>query len=76
MTSVGTNPTFEVDKKLRIETLLLDYSGDIYGRTLALDFLEWIRAQQTYPDADSLVHRIREDIEVARSYLRSRGEPA
>ncbi len=76
VTSVGTNPTFEVDKKLRIETLLLDYSGDIYGRTLALDFLEWIRAQQTYPDADSLVHRIREDIEVARSYLRSRGEPA
>ncbi len=54
VTSLGTNPTFESDRKMRIETLLLDFSGDLYGRHLAVDFLERIRGQKTFPDADSL----------------------
>lgn len=69
VTSVGTNPTFEVDKKIRIETLLLDYAGDIYGSRLAVDFLERIRGQRTFPDAGSLVAQIRRDVEIARGYL-------
>jgi len=76
VTSVGTNPTFEVDKKLHIETLLLDYSGDIYGHGLAVDFLEWIRGQQVFAGAEQLAERIRHDVEVARGYLQSRGETA
>jgi riboflavin kinase/FMN adenylyltransferase len=67
VTSVGTNPTFESDRKVRIETLLLDYRGDLYGNRLAVDFLERIRGQQTFPDAGSLARRIREDIEIARA---------
>jgi riboflavin kinase/FMN adenylyltransferase len=68
VTSVGTNPTFESDRKVRIETLLLGYSGLLYGSYLAVDFLEWIRGQRTFPDAGSLAVRIREDIEIARAY--------
>ena len=66
VTSVGTNPTFETDHKVRIETLLLDYEGDLYGAHLAVDFLHRIRAQRTFPDAASLAEQIKKDIEVAR----------
>lgn len=66
VTSVGTNPTFERSKKIRIETLLLDYSGDLYGRHLAVDFVQRIRGQRAFPDADSLARQIKEDIETAR----------
>ncbi len=66
VTSVGTNPTFESDHKVRIETLLLDFKGDLYGRHLAVDFLERIRPQRTFPDAASLAARIRADVESAR----------
>lgn len=72
VTSVGTNPTFESDGKIRIETLLLDFSGDLYGRRLAVDFLEPIRQQQAFPDAESLAARIKQDVETARAYFRSR----
>jgi riboflavin kinase/FMN adenylyltransferase len=68
VTSVGTNPTFETDGKVRIETLLLDYSGQLYGARLAVDFLERIRGQLAFPDARSLATRIRQDIEIARAY--------
>jgi riboflavin kinase/FMN adenylyltransferase len=65
VTSVGVNPTFESDRRLRIETLLLDYSGDLYGRHLAVDFLDRIRSQRTFPDAGSLARQIRSDVETA-----------
>lgn len=69
VTSVGTNPTFESDGKVRIETLLLDYSGALYGSRLEVDFLERIRGQRTFPDADSLAAQIRRDVEAARAHF-------
>ncbi len=69
VTSVGTNPTFEHDGKVRIETLLLDYSGALYGSRLAVDFLEHIRAQRAFADADSLAARIHQDVQIARDYF-------
>ncbi len=72
VTSVGTNPTFEVDGKVRIETLLLGYAGTLYGWTIAVDFLEKIRNQEKFADGDSLVERIHRDEEIARGYFASR----
>jgi riboflavin kinase/FMN adenylyltransferase len=69
---VGTNPTFEVDRKVRIETLLLGYAGTLYGSTIAVDFLEKIRNQQTFADGGTLVERIHMDEEIARGYFESR----
>jgi riboflavin kinase / FMN adenylyltransferase len=75
VTSVGTNPTFESDGKVRVETLLLDYSGTLYGADLAVDFLERIRGQKAFPDAATLALQIRQDVESARAYFlrRARG---
>ena len=72
VTSVGTNPTFEADGVVRIETLLLDYEGDIYGARMAVDFLEWIRGQQRFAGPDVLAERIRLDVEAARGFLSRR----
>ncbi len=68
VTSIGTNPTFESDGKVRIETLLFDFTGSLYGAMLAVDLLERIRDQEAFPDAESLAARIRLDVEIARSY--------
>jgi riboflavin kinase / FMN adenylyltransferase len=69
VTSIGTNPTFNSDGKVRIETLLLDYSGTLYGAHLAVDFLERIRGQKGFPDAGTLAAQIRRDVETARTYF-------
>ena len=68
VTSVGTNPTFESDGLVRIETLLLDFEGGLYGADLAVDLLERIRDQETFPNAGSLSARIKQDAEIARTY--------
>ena len=76
LTSVGTNPTYENDGKIRIETLLLDYSGALYGKHLAVDFLERIRGEQTFPDGGALAAQIRRDVEEARAYFDRPADPA
>jgi riboflavin kinase/FMN adenylyltransferase len=66
VTSIGTNPTFESDHKVRIETLLLDFGADLYGAHLAVDFLERIRGQKTYAEPAALAEQIKKDVAVAR----------
>jgi riboflavin kinase/FMN adenylyltransferase len=67
--SVGTNPTFEVAGKLSLEVFLLDWDGDLYGQGLRIGFVERLRGERRFPDADSLVQQIRRDIEDTRGVL-------
>lgn len=69
VTSIGTNPTFEKDRKVRVETLLIDFAGELYGRRLEVDFLERIRSQRRFVDPALLAARIREDVHLARRYF-------
>lgn len=69
VTSVGTNPTFESDNLVRIETFVLHFSGNLYGRRIRVEFLEWIRAQHAFPDAAALQARIADDVRTAEAFF-------
>ena len=66
VTSVGTNPTFESDGKIRIETLLFDFAGVCTVRTWRWIFWSAYGDQRTFPDADSLAAQIKRTRRVAR----------
>jgi len=66
VTSVGTNPTFEQRGQTQVETLLLDYAGDLYGSTVAVDFLERLRGQEVFSGAEALAEQIGRDVVAAR----------
>jgi riboflavin kinase / FMN adenylyltransferase len=69
VTSVGTNPTFESDGVVRVETFLLDFSGALYGERISVAFLERLRGQQTFASADALVEQMHADIARAHAYF-------
>jgi riboflavin kinase/FMN adenylyltransferase len=74
VTSVGTNPTFEGDGQTRVETLLLDYEGDLYGSSMEVDLVERIRDQRVFIEARALAEQIRKDVLAAREiHDRARG---
>ena len=64
--NIGTNPTFGAGETT-VEIHLLDFSGDIYGRRMAVAFLERLRGEKRFAGVDELVARIREDIEATRT---------
>jgi riboflavin kinase/FMN adenylyltransferase len=69
ITSVGTNPTFENDGRMRVESFLLDYTGNLYGRHIAVEFLARLRGQLTFSSPKALVEQMWSDIAAARAYF-------
>ncbi len=68
VTSVGFNPTFG-GQELRVESYLLDFDGDLYGRSIALDFRHRLRDEQRFDSADELIAAIHDDVKRARELL-------
>ncbi|MFO8143622.1 MAG: bifunctional riboflavin kinase/FAD synthetase [Dehalococcoidales bacterium] len=68
MTYIGSSPTFS-DGRSSVEIYVLDYSGDLYGRELRVDFVERIRGEVRFDSIDKLKHQIAVDIEKGRALL-------
>ncbi|MDO4565399.1 MAG: bifunctional riboflavin kinase/FAD synthetase [Clostridia bacterium] len=70
VTNVGTNPTFEGGRRT-IETHLIGFDEDLYGKALKISFISSLRGEKTFSSADSLRLQIKSDIERAREILQS-----
>lgn len=70
VTNVGTRPTVE-GRGITVEPWILDYSGDLYGREITLEFFRFLRREQKFPDLEALKTQIREDARNTREYLQS-----
>jgi riboflavin kinase/FMN adenylyltransferase len=68
VTNIGYNPTFG-DAPLSIETHILDFSGDLLGKTMKVNFIQRLRDEKTYPDVEALAAQIALDIVEARRLL-------
>lgn len=66
--SFGRRPTFDNGAPL-FETFLFDFAGDLYGRTLRLELVGWIRPEERFDSADALIARMHEDARAARALL-------
>ncbi|MBQ5789979.1 MAG: riboflavin biosynthesis protein RibF [Thermoguttaceae bacterium] len=73
--NVGGNPTFGVST-LKIESHLLDFSGDVYGQTLTLDFLRRLRDVVPFPNKDALLAQIAADVAETRRVCAATPEDA
>ncbi len=72
--SIGTSPSIAPTAQRLVEAHLLDFSGDLYGRRLALEFHGRLRGQQRFADPGELRAAIEDDIKQARIWLAGRGE--
>jgi riboflavin kinase/FMN adenylyltransferase len=66
--SVGTNPTFEVRQR-RVEAYLLDFSGDLYGDALGIEFVERLRGMERFDSVESLVEQMHRDVDRTRELI-------
>lgn len=71
MTYIGTRPIINPGDRL-IETHILDYDGDLYGKTIHVDFLKRIRADQVFDGLDALIGQLKRDEETTRAVLAER----
>ena len=68
MLSIGFNPTFE-GKEQTIEVNILDFDKDIYGESLTLEFVDFIRSEKKFDSLKALVDEIKNDERITRKLL-------
>jgi riboflavin kinase/FMN adenylyltransferase len=56
-------PTFVTGRGELIEAFLIDWSGDLYGTTLELAFVERLRGEQRFDSVDALVDQMARDVQ-------------
>lgn len=59
--SIGRMPTFGENKR-QIEVHLIGFSGDLYGQTIEVQLLDWVREQLKFPGVDALKEQMNKDL--------------
>jgi len=70
--SFGRRPTFDDGPPL-LEVHLFDFSGDLYGASIDVAFLAWIRSELKFTSVAELIRRMDEDCRLARAALARSG---
>ena len=66
--SIGTRPTVKGVGVL-LEVYLLDFNQDVYGKTVAVEFLKQIRTEEDFISIDVLIEHIKQDVKIAQEFF-------
>lgn len=69
VTNVGVRPTVSEEQLVSVESHLLDYSGNLYGRQARVDFYSFLRGEEKFESFEALSRQIRLDADTARAYF-------
>lgn len=64
--NIGKRPSVTTDSEVTIETHIIDFEGDLYGKTLELEFISFIRDERKFDSTDELTSAIEKDISVIK----------
>ncbi len=70
VTNIGVRPTLGDSTEVSTESFILDYSGDLYGKQVRLEFYKMLRAEKKFACIDDLKAQISRDISSTREYFR------
>ena len=68
-TNVGVRPQFVTGRGELIEAFLIDWSGDLYGARIRVEFLRRLRGERRFESVDALVEQMGRDVDAAREIV-------
>lgn len=69
VTNVGVRPTVSSSGRVSVESHLLDYSGNLYGRQARVEFYAFLRGEVKFGSYEELAAQIKKDAASARAYF-------
>ncbi|MEV4422259.1 bifunctional riboflavin kinase/FAD synthetase [Patulibacter sp. NPDC049589] len=64
--SIGIRPQFETALGVLVEAYVLDFSGDLYGQPLELEFLSRLRGEERFDGVEALLEQMARDVDDTR----------
>ena len=69
VTNVGTKPSVSEKNIVGIETHILDYNGDLYGKYVRVTFQSFLRPEMKFNSVEELKNQMKRDKLTAKSYF-------
>lgn len=69
VTNVGVRPTVSGEERVTVESYILDFSGDLYGRELRVDFYHFLRPEFQFSSVEALRDQIQADAAATRAFF-------
>ncbi len=64
--NLGHNPTVNFSARKRVEVYILDFDRDIYGKTITIEFIKYLREEMKFATIESLLQQMAQDVKNAR----------
>jgi riboflavin kinase/FMN adenylyltransferase len=71
VTNVGWRPSVEWSRKITVETFIMDFSGDLYGKTITVDFYKYLRDTIMFDSIEEVKRQVMKDCGAARTIFNS-----
>lgn len=69
ISNLGQKPTIAGEHQVGLETYILDFDGDLYGRQLQVELLFYIRPEEKFASVEELKLQIKNDIEAMKQEI-------
>lgn len=73
---IGTRPTVDETPRIMLETHILDFDENCYGRLIHVEFLKKLRDNRKFPGLPALMDAISQDVNTARTFFEAPGNAA
>lgn len=71
VTNIGVRPTVETGNAVNVEGYILDFSGDLYGQIIRMEFFRRLRGEKKFPSLEALRTEVMNNAEETREYFRT-----
>ena len=69
VTNIGVRPTVNDGSHLTVESFLLHYEGDLYGRELRVEFFHFLRPEQRFDSLEELRDEVLRNVRQTEEYF-------
>ena len=69
VTNIGTRPTVSDGDAVSVETFLLDFDGDLYDKTIRVEFCRRLRPERRFASPQELKAEIQHNIQQTQDYF-------
>lgn len=73
VTNIGRRPTFGDNNERTVESFILNYDQDIYGKEVKLDIIQRLRDEKRFDNIEELKKQIAEDVKLGAEILNVKG---
>ena len=69
VTNIGKRPSVDRDQRVTVESFIMDFEGDLYGKQMKLELVKYLRPVQKFSGLEAVLEQVKKDIAEAVKYV-------